>query len=452
MNELNNNLTLSSNKKINRNILKIRTENNCNEGISNFLIDGQNSSFSDIKINFKELLSKANEKGILKSNSSSHLSSLSILNISNISSSSLNLKYVPKSKLSFSKIKSIPLKNNNKVNIETTLGLKKPLFFLSKGINEYDQLSFKSKYMITIIQIMDKYLKTRNNYIEYISKDRKNEIDDYYNQLKSYNNEFINFLFDDLGKNLDFFLWKKLVIYVLERIKNHFKILENILIELSESINKYNMLNKKNIALNYSNLKVEKMNNILNENYKSITEREKVYKLKKIKSFNSKSNNENMYKLENFKLNSEIEDLTLLLNKNKDYYKKYVELTNELENKNLSIKKLNQSLYQVTLDLNVKNAILSDIEKKYEEKISNLKKENNFNIKNLDLLQKISVDDKTKIKKLQILQETVNERLIMLNEEMQSWIYLYLKEKKEHIQTKKTLETCENIIRLKEEV
>ena len=452
MNELNNNLTLSSNKKINRNILKIRTENNCNEGISNFLIDGQNSSFSDIKINFKELLSKANEKGILKSNSSSHLSSLSILNISNISSSSLNLKYVPKSKLSFSKIKSIPLKNNNKVNIETTLGLKKPLFFLSKGINEYDQLSFKSKYMITIIQIMDKYLKTRNNYIEYISKDRKNEIDDYYNQLKSYNNEFINFLFDDLGKNLDFFLWKKLVIYVLERIKNHFKILENILIELSETINKYNMLNKKNIALNYSNLKVEKMNNILNENYKSITEREKVYKLNKINSFNTKSNIENIYKLENFKLNSEIEDLTLLLNKNKDYYKKYVELTNELENKNLSIKKLNQSLYQVTLDLNVKNAILNDIEKKYEEKISNLKKEYNFNIKNLDLLQKISVDDKTKIKKLQILQETVNERLIMLNEEMQSWIYLYLKEKKEHIQTKKTLETCENIIRLKEEV
>ncbi len=452
MNELNNNLTLSSNKKINRNILKIRTENNCNEGISNFLIDGQNSSFSDIKINFKELLSKANEKGILKSNSSSHLSSLSILNISNISSSSLNLKYVPKSKLSFSKIKSIPLKNNNKVNIETTLGLKKPLFFLSKGINEYDQLSFKSKYMITIIQIMDKYLKTRNNYIEYISKDRKNEIDDYYNQLKSYNNEFINFLFDDLGKNLDFFLWKKLVIYVLERIKNHFKILENILIELSETINKYNMLNKKNIALNYSNLKVEKMNNILNENYKSITEREKVYKLKKINSFNTKSNIENIYKLENFKLNSEIEDLTLLLNKNKEYYNKYVELTNELENKNLSIKKLNQSLYQVTLDLNVKNAILNDIEKKYEEKISNLKKENNFNIKNLDLLQKISVDDKTKIKKLQISQETVNERLIMLNEEMQSWIYLYLKEKKEHIQTKKTLETCENIIRLKEEV
>ena len=452
MNELNNNLTLSSNKKINRNILKIRTENNCNEGISNFLIDGQNSSFSDIKINFKELLSKANEKGILKSNSSSHLSSLSILNISNISSSSLNLKYVPKSKLSFSKIKSIPLKNNNKVNIETTLGLKKPLFFLSKGINEYDQLSFKSKYMVTIIQIMDKYLKTRNNYIEYISKDRKNEIDDYYNQLKSYNNEFINFLFDDLGKNLDFFLWKKLIIYVLERIKNHFKILENILIELSESINKYNMLNKKNIALNYSNLKVEKMNNILNENYKSITEREKVYKLKKINSFNTKINIENMYKLENLKLNSEIEDLTLLLNKNKEYYNKYVELTNELENKNLNIKKLNQSLYQVTLDLNVKNAILNDIEKKYEEKISNLKNEKNINIKNLDLLQKISVDDKTKIKKLQILQETLNERLVMLNEEMQSWIYLYLKEKNEHIQTKKTLETCENIIRLKEEV
>ena len=39
----------------------------------------------------------------------------------------------------------------------------------------------------------------------------------------------------------------------------------------------------------------------------------------------------------------------------------------------------------------------------------------------------------------------------MLNEEMQSWIFLYLKEKNEHIQTKKTLETCEKIMRLKEE-
>ena len=280
------------------------------------------------------------------------------------------MKYVPKSKLDLSNNKSIKLHNNNKFNIETTLRLKKPLFFLSKGINENDQLAFKSKYMIKIIQIMDKYLKTRNNYIEYISEDRKNEIEDYYNNLKNYNNEFINFIFDDLGKNLDFFLWKKLIIYILERIKNHFNILENIFIELLERINKNNMLNKKNIALNYSNLKVKKMNNILNENYKSMTERDKIFKLKKFNSFNSKNNNENMYTLEFIKLNSEIKDLTLLLEKNKEYYIKYKELAKELENKNLYIKKLNQSLNQVTLDLNIKNEILIDSQNNYEEKIS----------------------------------------------------------------------------------
>ena len=91
------------------------------------------------------------------------------------------MKYVPKSKLDLSNNKSIKLHNNNKFNIETTLRLKKPLFFLSKGINENDQLTFKSKYMIKIIQIMDKYLKTRNNYIQYT----KNEIEDYYKNLKS---------------------------------------------------------------------------------------------------------------------------------------------------------------------------------------------------------------------------------------------------------------------------
>lgn len=451
MNELNNNLTFSTNKKINRNLLKIRTENNCNEGISNLIFDAPTSSFSDIKINFKDLLSKTNEKIIFKSNSSSYLSSISKNNLSNTSSNNVNLKYVPKSKLDLSNNKSIKLNNNSKFNIETTLRLKKPLFFLSKGINENDQLAFKSKYMIKIIQIMDKYLKTRNNYIEYISEDRKNEIEDYYNNLKNYNNEFINFIFDDLGKNLDFFLWKKLIIYILERIKNHFNILENIFIELLERINKNNMLNKKNIALNYSNLKVQKMNNILNENYKSMTERDKIFKLKKFNSFNSKNNNENMYTLEFIKLNSEIKDLTLLLEKNKEYYIKYKELAKELENKNLYIKKLNQSLNQVTLDLNIKNEILIDSQNNYEEKISKLKNEINNNIKNLESCQKISIDEKTKIKKLQIIQETLNERLIMLNEEMQSWIYLYLKEKNEHIQTKKTLESCENIMRLQEQ-
>ena len=40
MNELKKNLFFSINKKINGNILKIRTEDNCNEGISTILIDG----------------------------------------------------------------------------------------------------------------------------------------------------------------------------------------------------------------------------------------------------------------------------------------------------------------------------------------------------------------------------------------------------------------------------
>ena len=101
--------------------------------------------------------------------------------------------------------------------------------------------------------------------------------------------------------------------------------------------------------------------------------------------------------------------------------------------------------------MNIKNEILIDSQNNYEEKISKLKNEINNNIKNLESCQKISIDEKTKIKKLQIIQETLNERLIMLNEEMQSWIYLYLKEKNEHIQTKKTLESCENIMRLQEQ-
>ena len=60
------------------------------------------------------------------------------------------MKYVTKSKLDLSKIKSIKLKNNSKFNIETTLRLKKSLFFNPKELMKI-QLLFKLKYMVKII-------------------------------------------------------------------------------------------------------------------------------------------------------------------------------------------------------------------------------------------------------------------------------------------------------------
>ena len=67
------------------------------------------------------------------------------------------------------------------------------------------------------------------------------------------------------------------------------------------------------------------MNNVIKENKKSMIERDfskTIYKenLEKLKQ------SENLAKLEVFRLNSEIKDLTNLLYKNKDYYNKYLDL------------------------------------------------------------------------------------------------------------------------------
>ena len=303
---------------------------------------------------------------------------------------------------------------------------------------------------------MDNYIKTKNNYSEYLSEIRKDDIINFYNSLKNKNNEFIQFLFDDLGKNCDFLLWKKLILYILERINNHYHILYIYINELCDIKNQINNLDKKNKIQKYelkNNMKeIKKLNNILKENKKSITERNTSYNYK---SFNydlsKKQIKENIQKIEIYNLNSEIKDLTNLLEKNKDFYNKCLNLENELEKKNAYIKELKNIISQNYIEMKAKMAVYNENKKDLEEKIHELTNENNKNFKEIASNQKEIFEEKTKNKQLKILKEISYERLNMLYEEMNSWIYMYIEEKKEHIKTKKTLETLENIMRIKEE-
>ena len=288
--------------------------------------------------------------------------------------------------------------------------------------------------MVKIIKNMDKYLKTKNNYIEYLSDEKKGFVEDYYSSLKIYNNEFIDFLFDDLVKHSNFFLWKKLIIYISERIYNHYKILENYLKELSEIKEQNNILRKKNklqkYELNNSSNQIEKMNNVIKENQKSMKERDfskTIYQ----ENLENLKQSENLAKLEVFRLNSEIKDLTNLLNKNKDYYNKYLDLKNKLENSNLYIKELKNLNHQMQIQLNVKTSFFSEFKKEYEEKISGLKIQKNQNFEN-ETPQKTNDEDKDKkeIERLSTIIDILTERLNMLNEEMLIWTQKYNEEKK----------------------
>ena len=305
--------------------------------------------------------------------------------------------------------------------------------------------------MVKIIKNMDKYLKTKNNYIEYLSDEKKGFVEDYYSSLKIYNNEFIDFLFDDLVKHSNFFLWKKLIIYISERIYNHYKILENYLKELSEIKEQNNILRKKNklqkYELNNSSNQIEKMNNVIKENQKSMKERDfskTIYQ----ENLENLKQSENLAKLEVFRLNSEIKDLTNLLNKNKDYYNKYLDLKNKLENSNLYIKELKNLNHQMQIQLNVKTSFFSEFKKEYEEKISGLKIQKNQNFEN-ETPQKTNDEDKDKkeIERLSTIIDILTERLNMLNEEMLIWIQKYNEEKKKHNKTKISVLSFQKIMR-----
>ena len=336
-------------------------------------------------------------------------------------------------------MKSIPI-IFQKQNKDISLKLSKSLFLLEKGINVNDKMKFKNEYKIKIIKIMDKYFKLKNKYSEFLSDDKNYLVNDLYNSLKKYNNEFIDLLFDDIGNNLNFILWKTLIIYISQNIITHFQILESYLSELSTIKNQNILLKTKNNIQKYEKgnnaVNVIKMN--LKENQKSLTEKN---------NESSKKINDNIKTIKIFKLKSEINDLTTLLNKNKIYFQKYLDLKEELEKNKLYINKHNELFHKMKIKMNVKIDNLNEYKKDFEKKMLTLTKENDQSSQDIEIKEKIIMNEKIEIQKLKVLSEINNERLSMLNEELISWIKMYQDEKKEHNKTKKTLESLENLMR-----
>ena len=211
---------------------------------------------------------------------------------------------------------------------------------------------------------------------------------------------------------------------------------QNILLKTKNKIQKYE---KGNNVVN-----VIKMN--LKENQKSLTEKNNnINKYSNDES--SKKINDNIKTIKIFKLKSEINDLTTLLNKNKIYFQKYLDLKEELEKNKLYINELNELFHKMKIKMNVKIDNLNEYKKDFEKKMLKLTKENDQSSQDIEIKEKIIINEKIEIQKLKVLSEINNERLSMLNEELISWIKMYQDEKKEHNKTKKTLESLENLMR-----
>ena len=274
----------------------------------------------------------------------------------------------------------------------------------------------------------------------------------YSTNITKYNNNLINstyittvssFNSSNIHKNM-----KDLISNWSEIISILTKFLSNILKDLSIYKTEHFNLKRKSIIdetqLNKVSKELEDLKKYINKfdiNNKIYSQMHKENKIKELKKgFNLK---ENEYKVTIYKLEEEIKSLTNLLDKNKIYYEKYIDLTKEVdknkkEKELLKIKynkELQENNVQVLVEKDLKDELYLKIEKLKEE-INEINKEKNDEKKEVVELQSI-------IKKLRLEIIEKKENIMMLNEELEIYINKYFEEKTKHLNILKDLKLLE---------
>ena len=226
--------------------------------------------------------------------------------------------------------------------------------------------------------------------------------------------------------------------------------------ELKESKYTEKKLNQKlkdyEIRLGNNSKDIENMRTFLNKyevNSKIYLKLKNEKAIEKIKSIFNKRENE--YKLSNYRLKSEIQNLTYLLDENKKYYNNCKELEKEIELGKKKNEELKSFYNQEIQEKNMENIIKSENEeelllkiKALENKIEEFKNER-------DEYKKKDIENEIKIKNLYMNINEKNENILMQNEEVEWLIREYNKLNNNYLDTKADLRNIENLLtKLKE--
>ena len=211
-----------------------------------------------------------------------------------------------------------------------------------------------------------------------------------------------------------------------------FDLIFNELKELKEKNNQILKINYENdILLSKKNKELDKYTNL--NQFKKYIDSDK----KKETIFQKKNNKkENKYILDNYRLNYEMKDLILLLDRNRDYYNKYKEIE---KREKINISENNYIKNHLTNELAKKDAqFLNEVEMnndlneeiiKLEGTITELKEKN----------EKLKIEEVQFNSKMQRLFNIINERnevINMMNEEIDNYYLMYKKEIQSHQATK----------------
>ena len=237
--------------------------------------------------------------------------------------------------------------------------------------------------------------------------------------------------------------------YQLCSLMNKFIFL--IFSELKDSKDNIRKLNQKlkdyEVRLDNNKKEIENMKSFLNKyevNSKIFLKIKNEKEIEKIKStFNKK---ENEYILSNYKLKSEIKNLTSLLDENMKYYNNCKELEKEIElgkKKNEDLKSFyNQELHEK----NMENIIKSEKEDELLEKIKELENIIEGLQNDKDEYKKKEVENEIKIRNLYMNTQEKNENIAMQNEEVEWFLREYQKLNSLYLDTKKDLRNIENAL------
>ena len=155
---------------------------------------------------------------------------------------------------------------------------------------------------------------------------------------------------------------------------------------------------------------------------------------------------ENEHLLQIFGLESEIRNLTKLLDINQTYYKKYIDTLDKYEKNKLYTETLKTDFNKKLREKKTEFLIEKDKQDELINKFSDLEKVIQELRREKEKQRILNIETTTKISKLNMEISERNENLVMMNEELEFFIYQLSKEKSQHKNTMDALKNLENRI------
>ena len=260
-------------------------------------------------------------------------------------------------------------------------------------------------------------IKPKENKIEENLNSKTKELISCWYQLCSLMNKFLSLIFTELKESKEYAR------------------------QLTQKLKDYEVRSEK------SNKEIENMKTFLNKyevNSKIFLKIKNEKEIEKIKAnFNKK---ENGYILSNYRLKTEIKNLTSLLDENQKYYNQCKQLEKE---KDID-KKKNEELkdfYNLELQQkNMENIIHIENEEVLNQKINKLNVVIEGLKKDKDEYKNKDIENRIKIKNLIMNMNEKNENIRMQNEEIEWFIREYNKLNNTYLDTKKDLRHIENVL------